>query len=129
LSLSAGALSRYENGHRLASPEVVTRLLDYYAGRGLVTTEKTRETLMNLARGTESSPWVALSLPEQQRQLSTMPRFEQTASRITNLAQFLPDVGGGGVVCAALAARRRPTGSSRPGGDDLPVHPVAFVLA
>ncbi|HYQ69057.1 helix-turn-helix transcriptional regulator [Actinophytocola sp.] len=89
LNLSPGALSRYENGRRLASPEVVTRLLDYYVGRGLTISERTRETLMGLARGTESSPWVALSLPEQQRQLSTMLRFEQTATRIIDVAQFL----------------------------------------
>lgn len=85
LGLSPSSVSRYETGQRRPSPEAVIRLLDYYAGAGAPIDDKTRGELITLAQAPENSPWVALTVPEQRRQLDTLLKFERTAEEIVDV--------------------------------------------
>jgi transcriptional regulator with XRE-family HTH domain len=82
--VSHGALSRYENGTRMPEVAVVKKICD---GLGLPPGE--REVLLERARGGDAGPWLAISMPEQRRQLDALIARERTALAITNVAPLV----------------------------------------
>jgi transcriptional regulator with XRE-family HTH domain len=76
-------LSRYETGQRNPTTETVAQILATLGVNG----ERLQE-IVALARGTDE-PWLALTLPEQQRQLGTLLDLECKATTITDVSPLL----------------------------------------
>jgi transcriptional regulator with XRE-family HTH domain len=79
-----GVLSRWENGERIPKPEQVAQILAVLGVNG-----QRYEEIMTLAYGTAESQWVATSLPEQREQTAAYLDWEQSASRIVEVAPLL----------------------------------------
>lgn len=77
-------VGRAESGERPASPENVEKILDHLVSLGLDLAAEDRETMLRLARGDEVGAWLAISMPEQYRQLNGLLKLERDAVRITN---------------------------------------------
>lgn len=77
-------LQRFETGSRTPSEQQVEAILDELAVSG-----ETREALLELARGEGRSTWLAVTIPEQQRQLAALLRLEAEAKRIVDVATLL----------------------------------------
>jgi len=84
LEINHSTLVRYEGGTRSPKPEVVATIA---GALGLNGAE--REELLELARGADDRTWLAVSMPEQQRQLAALLAFERTATRITDVSMLL----------------------------------------
>lgn len=79
-----GTLSRWETGDRYPKSADIARILTTLG----VTGEKYDE-ILDLAKETNGSHWLAVSLPEQRQQLSGLLEFERTATTITHAAPLL----------------------------------------
>ena len=79
-----GVLSRWETGDRTPQPEQVSQILATLQVGG-----DRFEEIMTLAYGTKESQWVAISLPEQKQQMAAYVDWEQTATRIVEMAPLL----------------------------------------
>ena len=84
ISRDIGVLSRWETGERTPKPEQVAQILTTLGVNG------TRyDDIMTLAYGTNESQWVAISLPEQRQQMAAYVGWEQSATRIVEVAPLL----------------------------------------
>lgn len=84
LGLKHPTLSRYENGTRMPGPAVVERICEE-----LGLPEGQRDELLEVARGGDAGPWLAITMPEQRRQLDTLIARERESVAITNVAPLL----------------------------------------
>lgn len=84
LDIGHVTLARYETGERAASSEKVAQILG-----ALGASEQVVDEILKLARGADSGPWLAITMPEQQRQLATLLDHERTATKITSVAPLL----------------------------------------
>jgi transcriptional regulator with XRE-family HTH domain len=84
ISRDIGVLSRWETGERTPKPEQVAQILTKLDVEG-----SEYEDIMTLAYGTAESQWVAISLPEQRRQMTAYVHWEQNATRIVEVAPLL----------------------------------------
>lgn len=84
LGLSHTTIGRWEKGERSPRPvDVATVLSALGADNGI------REELVELARDTDGSHWVATTLPEQQRQIAALLEIERDATAITDVSAML----------------------------------------
>lgn len=81
---SHSVLARWESGESPPTVEEVATILG-----ALTVVGERRDEILALARDTGGSVWVAMSLPEQQRQLSALLDFERTATTITDVSPLL----------------------------------------
>lgn len=79
-----GVVSRWETGDRTPKPEQVAQILTKLEVNG-----EHYDEIMTLAYGTNESQWVATTLPEQRQQLAAYVDWEQSASRIVEVAPML----------------------------------------
>ena len=79
-----GVLSRWETGDRTPKPEQVAQILTKLGVDG-----ERYDAIMTLAYGTNESQWVATTLPEQKQQIAAYVDWEQSASRIVEIAPLL----------------------------------------
>jgi transcriptional regulator with XRE-family HTH domain len=79
-----GVLSRWETGERTPRPEQVAQILTRLGVDG-----DRYADIMTLAYGTNESQWVATTLPEQRQQMVAYVDWEQSASRIVEVAPLL----------------------------------------
>jgi hypothetical protein len=77
-------LQRFETAVRTPTEEQVIQILDE-----LDVHELARDELLDLARGAEGSAWLAISIPEQQRQLAALLELEIAAKRIVSVSSLL----------------------------------------
>ncbi|MBP2336283.1 hypothetical protein JOF41_002461 [Saccharothrix coeruleofusca] len=77
-------LSRVESGERPPTPEQVATYVRLLGVDGAE-----RDRLVEMARDTDGAPWLAISLPERQAQLSALLTFEQLADRIVTVEPLL----------------------------------------
>lgn len=84
LDLSHTTIGRWEQGKRSPRPVDVATVLSALGADNTL-----REELIELARDTDGSHWVASSLPEQQRQLAALLEFERDAAVITDVSAML----------------------------------------
>ncbi|WP_433262297.1 helix-turn-helix domain-containing protein [Actinosynnema sp. CS-041913] len=84
LGIDHSKLSRTESGERPPEPELTAEIL---TNLGVVGSEF--ERIVDMARITDDSVWVAVSLPDQQSQLSALLSFEQMATRLTSVSPLL----------------------------------------
>jgi transcriptional regulator with XRE-family HTH domain len=77
-------LSRYETGARLPKPDVVVEILDACGVTG-----DARDELLEIARGGERGPWLAITMPAQQRQLAELLERERNAVHVATVAPLL----------------------------------------
>jgi len=84
LGIANSTLSRWEDGHRMPPVEDVAAILGILGVSG-----EQREHLLQLARNPDSSHWVSVGMPDQQRQLAALLEFERTATRITDVSPLL----------------------------------------
>lgn len=81
---SHSVLARWESGDTPPSPEDIATALGALAVAG-----DRRDEILDLARDTGGAVWLAVSLPDQQRQLSSLLDFERTATKITDVSPLL----------------------------------------
>lgn len=74
-------VSRWRSGTRMPDLSTVIMICD-----ALDASTAERDALLEMARGGESGPWLAVTMPDQQRQLDTLIALESKASKITNVA-------------------------------------------
>jgi len=79
-----GVMSRWETGERTPKPEQVAQILTTLGVNG-----DRYEDIMTLAYGTNESQWVAITLPEQRQQMAAYVDWEQSATRIVEVAPLL----------------------------------------
>ncbi|HEX5402833.1 MAG TPA: helix-turn-helix transcriptional regulator [Pseudonocardiaceae bacterium] len=79
-----GVVSRWETGDRTPKPEQVAQILTTLGVGG-----DRYEEIMTLAYGTDESQWVATTLPEQRQQMAAYIDWEQSATRIVEVAPLL----------------------------------------
>lgn len=79
-----GVVSRWEAGDRTPKPEQVAQILTKLEVDG-----ERYDEIMTLAYGTNESQWVATTLPEQKQQLAAYVDWEQSATRIVEVAPLL----------------------------------------
>ncbi len=79
-----GVVSRWETGDRTPKPEQVAQILTKLEVDG-----ERYDEIMTLAYGTNVSQWVATTLPEQKQQLAAYVDWEQSATRIVEVAPLL----------------------------------------
>lgn len=79
-----GLLSRWETGERVPKATDVAEILTALGVNG-----ERYDEIIGLAEGTEDSQWLAVTLPEQRRQLDAVLNFEQTATVITEVSPLL----------------------------------------
>ncbi|WP_093357185.1 MULTISPECIES: helix-turn-helix domain-containing protein [Bacteria] len=84
LGLSHTTIGRWEKGERSPRPVDVATVLS-----ALGADNKLREELVDLARDTDGSHWVATSLPEQQRQITALLEIERDATAVTDVSGML----------------------------------------
>lgn len=84
LGVGHGTLSRYETGSRLPKPDAVAAFLDACG-----VTDDARDELMAMASGGERGPWLAITMPEQQRQLAELLERERHAVLVETVAPLL----------------------------------------
>lgn len=84
LGMNHPTLSRYENGSRMPEPPVVDRI-----GEMIGLSDSQRGELVERARGGDAGPWLAITMPEQRRQLDTLIARERESVAITNVAPLL----------------------------------------
>ncbi|GAA1339876.1 helix-turn-helix transcriptional regulator [Catellatospora bangladeshensis] len=84
LGVDHSSLSRAESGERPPNPEVVAAIL-----ATLGVTGHEFERIVDMARVTDDSVWVAVSSPDRQSQLSALLSFEQMAVTITDVSPLL----------------------------------------
>src|SRR5439155_12572755 len=77
LAVGTSTISRWENGQRMPKPGDVRR---YLAALG-APEDKISEILELAENPDEFSPWLAVSLPDQRRQLASLLEIERTATR------------------------------------------------
>ena len=77
------ALSRYETGQRRPATETVSAILAVLGVNGVE-----RDQIIDLARD-NGSPWLAIRLPEQRRQLAALLDMERNATRITDASAVM----------------------------------------
>lgn len=77
-------LQRFETAARTPTAEQVVQILDE-----LDVTGPARDELLDLARGAARPTWLAVSIPEQQRQLAALLELEAGAKRITSVSSLL----------------------------------------
>lgn len=102
-----GVVSRWETGDRTPKPEQVAQILTKLEVNG-----DHYDEIMTLAYGTNESQWVATTLPEQRQQMAAYVDWEQSASRIVEVAPMLvPGIlQTSGYVRAIMAAAGVPDG-------------------
>jgi transcriptional regulator with XRE-family HTH domain len=84
ISRDIGVISRWETGERTPKPEQVAQILTKLGIGG-----ERYDEIMTLAYGTNESQWVAFTLPEQRQQMAAYVDWEQSASRIVEVAPLL----------------------------------------
>jgi transcriptional regulator with XRE-family HTH domain len=84
ISRDIGVISRWETGERTPKPEQVAQILTKLGIDG-----ERYDEIMTLAYGTNESQWVAFTLPEQRQQMAAYVDWEQSASRIVEVAPLL----------------------------------------
>jgi transcriptional regulator with XRE-family HTH domain len=84
ISRDSGVVSRWETGDRTPKPELVAQILTTLGVGGA-----RYEEIMTLAYGTDESQWVATTLPEQRQQMAAYVDWEQSATRIVEVAPLL----------------------------------------
>lgn len=84
LGVQRPSISRYEDGSRIPDLETVSRLCD-----ALVLDDQATAELIELARGGDSGPWLAITMREQQLQLEELLARERQAVRIVNVSPLL----------------------------------------
>jgi transcriptional regulator with XRE-family HTH domain len=84
LARDVGTLSRWETGERSPKPEHVAQYLTKLGVDGAQ-----YEQIMTLAYGTNESLWVAITLPEQKQQMAAYLDWEESATRIVEVAPLL----------------------------------------
>jgi transcriptional regulator with XRE-family HTH domain len=84
ISRDSGVVSRWETGDRTPKPEQVAQILTTLGVGG-----DRYEEIMTLAYGTDESQWVATTLPEQRQQMAAYVDWEQSATRIVEVAPLL----------------------------------------
>ncbi|KAA5829202.1 helix-turn-helix domain-containing protein [Saccharopolyspora hirsuta] len=84
LGLSHTTIGRWEKGERSPRPVDVATVLSALGADNAL-----REELVELARDTDGSHWVATSLPEQQRQTAALLELERDATAITDVSAML----------------------------------------
>lgn len=84
LQVDHSVLSRYESGERSPEPEEVAAILALLGVNG-----GERERIIDLARDTGGSSWIAVGLPEQRAQLAALLDFEQMATEIVDVSPLL----------------------------------------
>lgn len=84
LELSHTTVGRWEKGERAPRPVDVATVLS-----ALGSDNQTREELIELARDSDGSHWVASSLPAQRQQLAALLELERTATNITEISPLL----------------------------------------
>ncbi len=77
-------ISRWETGDRNPKPEDVARFLTALGVEG-----ERYDEIMSLTAGADNPLWVAVTLPEQRRQLAALVEFEQSATLITHVQPLL----------------------------------------
>lgn len=77
-------ISRYESGERVPKPEDVATILATLEVNG-----DRRDEILDLARGTDSPRWLAVTLPEQRQQLAALLELEATATSIIDVSPML----------------------------------------
>jgi transcriptional regulator with XRE-family HTH domain len=77
-------VSRWETGDRSPKPEDVARFLTVLGVEG-----ERYDEMMALTAGTDDPLWIAVTLPEQRRQLAALVEFEQSATHITHVQPLL----------------------------------------
>jgi transcriptional regulator with XRE-family HTH domain len=77
-------LSKIENGHRVPSTEQTAMMMAHLRVNG-----ERAEAIIELARGTRSPLWLAVTLPEQQHQMEALLDFERNAKTITEVSPLL----------------------------------------
>jgi hypothetical protein len=82
-------LTRYEGGSRAPQPEDVEEILNALVRLGLELSNEQRKQILDLAQGVENPAWFAVTLPEQQRQLTTLLDYEDIASEIVVASPLL----------------------------------------
>lgn len=82
-------LTRYEGGSRAPQPEDVDEILNALVRLGLELSDEQREQIADLARGVENPTWLAVTMPEQQIQLTTLLEYEHTANEIISASPLL----------------------------------------
>ncbi|APU16066.1 MULTISPECIES: helix-turn-helix domain-containing protein [Actinoalloteichus] len=105
-------VGRWESGERAPKP------VDLAAALAILDVESAlRDELVELARDTDGTKWVAVGLPEQTRQMAAILETEEQATRITSLAlTLIPGliqtreyaqaiIGGGGLGADEVRAR------------------------
>lgn len=84
LGIDHSVLSRIESGQRPPTPDQVAA---HVALLGVDRSE--RDRLVEMARDTEGSSWLAVTLPDRQAQLAALLQFEQMTSAITTVEPLL----------------------------------------
>jgi transcriptional regulator with XRE-family HTH domain len=84
LGKPSATLSRWETGQRAPRPEDVARILTILGISG-----DRYEDILALTRNTDAPSWLAISLPEQRRQMEALLRFERDAEKITTVSPLL----------------------------------------
>lgn len=84
LGINSSVMSRYESGERPPGPEDVAAILAVLGVNGAE-----RDEIVDLARDTGGTSWLAVSLPDQRAQLAALLDFEQMATRIVDVAPLL----------------------------------------
>ncbi|MGH3493472.1 MAG: helix-turn-helix domain-containing protein [Sciscionella sp.] len=84
LGVSHTALSRYESGQRVPAPEDVASILTALGING-----ERRQEMVELSRNPGGSHWLAIGMPERERQLGALLEFELEATSITDVSPLL----------------------------------------
>jgi len=84
LGINSSVMSRFESGERPPGPEDVAAILAVLGVNGAE-----RDEIVDLARDTGGTSWLAVSLPDQRAQLAALLDFEQMATRIVDVAPLL----------------------------------------
>jgi transcriptional regulator with XRE-family HTH domain len=119
LGWNPSRLSRYELGQRAPKPSDVEEIVNELVKLGLVLDANERSTLLDVARGVENPTWLAITLPEQQIQLTTLLSYEDEAAEIVDVSPLLPP---------GLAQTRR-TAMAIIGNADVPQSEVQMRVA
>lgn len=86
---ASSRLTRYESGTRTPKLEDVEKIVDALVRLGLELTDGQREQIFDLARGAENPVWLAVTMPEQQIQLTTLLEYENDAAEIVEVQPLL----------------------------------------
>lgn len=89
IGVSHTTVGRAESGERPASAANVEKILDHLVSLGLDLSAEDHDTMLRLAHGDEIGAWLAISMPEQYRQLDALLKLERGAVRIIDVSPLL----------------------------------------